>query len=53
MKTSQIFKINYFLIFKTQHPNGHHCTILGMHMKSSTNTFAFTKPIMLKHGKYV
>jgi hypothetical protein len=35
MRTSQI-SINYYLILKIQHPNGHHCMILVMHMKSST-----------------
>jgi hypothetical protein len=40
MRTNQI-NINYSLILKIQHPNGHHCMILGMHMKSSTNTSTF------------
>jgi len=35
MRTSQI-SISYYLILKIQHPNGHHCTILVMYMKSST-----------------
>jgi hypothetical protein len=41
MRTSQI-SINYSLILKIQHPNGHHCMIMGMHMKSNTNAFTST-----------
>jgi hypothetical protein len=41
MRTSQI-NINYYLILKIQHFNGHHSVILGMHMKFSSSTFTST-----------
>jgi hypothetical protein len=40
MRTSQI-NINYSLILKLQHPNGHHCMNLGMHMKYNINISRF------------